>query len=164
MSIREKRLRNDFQSVSDLVSNSGGTLKVISTQGNPPFQYILEYRCKGLEELPNNTLGLRKSHQVSISLGERYPKQQPDAKFLTSIFHPNVYPNRNICLGNYWTMAETLSELILRIGKIIQYSKDVLNLKSPANVRASRWAELNSSRFPIDTQTFKVQILWSDLI
>ncbi len=33
-------------------------------------------------------------------------------------------------------MAENLSELVIRIGKIIQYSKDVLNLKSPANSEA----------------------------
>jgi len=66
-------------------------------------------------------------------------------------------------------MAETLSELVIRIGKIIQYSQDVLNLKSPANREAKSWAENNLRRFPVDTQTFKAAkkpssvIVWNDL-
>jgi hypothetical protein len=51
----------------------------------------------------------------------------------------------------------------LRIGKIIQYSKDVLNLKSPANGTAKTWASNNMSRFPVDTQTLKVNLGWTDI-
>ena len=45
MSVREKRLQNDFQNLSELVDNSGGTLAIISTSGNPPYEYVIEYRC-----------------------------------------------------------------------------------------------------------------------
>jgi len=54
-------------------------------------------------------------------------------------------------------------ELVLRIGKIIQYSKDILNLGSPANSSAKSWAQRNMNRFPVDTQTFKSQIVWDDI-
>jgi ubiquitin-protein ligase len=77
--------------------------------------------------------------------------------------NPYVFPNQNVCLGDYWTPGETVTELILRIGKIIQYSKDVLNLNSPANSTAKTWASNNMSRFPVDTQTFKVNIGWTDI-
>ncbi|MEZ2231085.1 ubiquitin-conjugating enzyme E2 [Microcoleus sp.] len=160
--VREKRLQNDFKALSELVDNSGGTLAIISTSGNPPYQYVIEYRCRGIEQLQGNEPVFRTSHQVEISLGNNYPKQEPDAKFLTPIFHPNVYSNLNICLGRDWTMAETLPELVIRIGKIIQYANDITNLNSPANAVAKKWAEQNMRRFPVDTQTFKSQIEWEE--
>jgi ubiquitin-protein ligase len=169
MGIREKRLENDFKELSQLVSDSGGTLAIFSDQGKPPHQYVIEYRCRGIERLQGTEPIFRTTHRVEINLGSNYPKDKPTTKFLTPIFHPNVYQNFNICLGSYWTMAETLSELVIRIGKIIQYSDDVLNLKSPANSSAKTWAENNRQRFPVDTQTFKAAkqtspstIVWND--
>ncbi len=163
MSVREKRLQNEFQSVSNLVNQSGGALAIVSTSGNPPYEYVIEYHCRGIENLTGNSPVFRSTHQVKISLGHNYPKSKPDAKFITPIFHPNVWTNLDVCLGSYWTMSETLPELIIRIGKIIQYSTDVLNLDSPANGDAKKWAQNNMSSFPIDTNTFKFQIDWQDL-
>lgn len=163
-SVRKKRLGNDFQALSELVANSGGTLEIISTNGNPPYKYVIEYRCRGIERLQGNEPVFRTNHQVEISLGSNYPnKDKPDTKFLTPIFHPNIWQHKGVCLGSFWTMAETLSELVLRIGKIIQYSQDVLNLNSPANSLASGWAETNIHRFPVDNQTFKSKIIWDEL-
>ncbi|WP_414620242.1 ubiquitin-conjugating enzyme E2 [Calothrix sp. CCY 0018] len=168
MGIREKRLENDFKELSQLVGNSGGTLAIVSTQGKPVEIYKIEYRCKGIESVRNNQPVYRTTHNVEITLGNNYPKDQPKAKFITDIFHPNVFSNKNVCLGSYWTMAENLSELVIRIGKIIQYSKDVLNLKSPANGAAKNWAENNMHLFAVDNQTFKANkkptstIVWND--
>ncbi|MGB3651668.1 MAG: ubiquitin-conjugating enzyme E2 [Rivularia sp. (in: cyanobacteria)] len=168
MGIREKRLENDFKELSQLVNNSGGTLAIASTQGKPVEVYTIEYRCKGIESLRNNQPVFRKTHSVEIILGNNYPREKPNAKFITDIFHPNVFDNKKVCLGSYWTMAENLCELVIRIGKIIQYSKDVLNLKSPANYEAKDWAKNNMQRFPVDTQTFKASkkptstIVWND--
>ncbi|MEH2161558.1 MAG: ubiquitin-conjugating enzyme E2 [Nostoc sp.] len=169
MGIREKRLENDFKELSQLVSNSGDTLAIASSQGQPPNQYVIEYRCRGIEKLQEQEPVFRTHHRVEINLSSTYPKEKPTAKFLTPILHPNVYTNLNVCLGNYWTMAETLSELVIRIGKIIQYSDDVLNLNSPANSDAKIWAANNRRRFPVDTQNFKsakkpsATIVWNDL-
>ena len=169
MGIRERRLENEFKELTAFVNSSGGKLAIISTQGQPPHQYVIEYRCRGIEKLQGIEPIFRTTHRVEINIGSNYPKQKPDAKFLTPIFHPNVYTNLRVCLGNYWTMAETLSELVLRIGKIIQYSDDVLNLDSPANSEAKNWAKNNLRRFPVDTQTFKssqklsTTIVWNDL-
>ncbi|NCS00653.1 MAG: hypothetical protein GPJ07_01295 [Microcystis aeruginosa G13-07] len=163
MGVRETRLTNDLRQVSELIANSGGSLKLISKTGNPPYEYVIEYRCKGIETVNGNNPVYRNTHQVKIILGTNYPREKPDVKFLTPIFHPNVFSNQNVCLGNYWTPGETVTELILRIGKIIQYSKDVLNLKSPANGTAKTWASNNMSRFPVDTQTLKVNLGWTDI-
>ena len=163
MSVREKRLRNEYEGVLKLVDNAGGSIIIASTSGNPPYQYVIEYRCRGIEKLQENKPVFRSTHRVEISLGNQYPREQPNAKFLTPIFHPNVWENKDVCLGSYWTMAETVPQLVIRIGKIIQYSKDVLNLNSPANSRAESWAAQNMSLFPVGSQTFKSQIVWDDI-
>lgn len=164
MSVREKRLQNDLLALSELVDKSIGGLKIISKKGNPPFEYVIEYNCRGVEKLQVNEPIYRNNHRIQIALGNSYPQEKPDVKFLTPIFHPNVWENLTICLGNYWTMAETVPELVIRVGKIIQYSKDVLNLNSPANGSAKNWAQKNMSRFPVDTQTFKSLIEWDNLV
>ncbi len=163
MSVREKRLKNDFDALAKLVDNSGGTLEIISKIGNPPYQYVIEYRCRGIERLQGNDPVFRNTHQVEIILGNNYPKEKPDAEFQTPIFHPNVWTHQGICLGYEWTMGETLPELVLRVGKIIQYADDITNLNSPANSAAKTWAASNMWRFPVDTQTFKSQIDWTDI-
>jgi ubiquitin-protein ligase len=163
MNVREKRLDNDHKALSKLIADSAGDLKLIFKEGNPPYKYVIEYRCKGIEKLGLMSKPMyRDTHQVEISLGNNYPKQEPFAKFLTPIFHPNVYGNNNVCLGSYWTMSETLTELVIRIGKIIQYSKDVLNLNSPANQDAKNWAAKNMNLFSVDKKTFKALIIWED--
>jgi len=169
MGIREKRLENDFKELTALVNSSGGKLVIISTQGQPPDKYVIEYYCRGIEKIQGTEPVFRNAHRVEITIGSSYPREKPNAKFLTPIFHPNVYSNLIVCLGSYWTMAETLTELVIRIGKIIQYSDDVLNLNSPANSVAKDWAKSNMRLFPVDTQTFKStqkpssKIIWNDL-
>lgn len=168
MSVLQKRLENDFKELSQLERDSGGTLFIVSKTGKPPNQYIIEYRCRGIERLQETQPVFRTTHRVEITLLQNYPKEKPMAKFLTPIFHPNIYVNRQVCLGSYWTMSETLCELVQRIGKIIQYSTDVLNLGNPANALAAKWALSYQQLFPVDTQTFKKDvscsgIVWNDI-
>lgn len=163
MSVREKRLRHEFQAITELVNNSAGSLKIISKKGNPPYEYIIQYKCRGIQNLQGNQPKLSQEHQVRITLGQNYPTEVPDAKFLTPIFHPNVYNSNRVCLGKYQALQETLVELVLRIGKMIQYSPDVTNLNSPANPEAKTWASQNQQRFPLDNQTFKPKISWNHL-
>ena len=163
MGVREKRLENESKALLELVNKSGGSLKIISSSGSPPYKYLIEYRCRGIEKVGENGKPVFcKNHRVEIYLVAGYPREQPEAKFLTPLFHPNVYRDQRVCLGSYWTMTETVPQLVLRIGKIIQYSKDVLNLNSPANSDAKKWAEKNMSQFPVDSQNFKSQIVWLD--
>ncbi len=168
MNVREKRLHNDFKALSELIDNSGETLAIISTSGNPPYQYVIEYRCRGIEGLNNNEPVFRTTHQVQISLGNNYPRSKPDAKFLTSIFHPDVFPNGSVCLGRWSEMAETLPELVLRIGKVIQYVDDIIYKAGYDNHQAWEWYQNNRDRLPVDNKTFKSlptnsDIIWNDI-
>ena len=68
MGIRETRLENDFNEVSQLIANSGGTIALISSQGKPAYEYVIEYRCKGIERLQGNDPVFRTNHRVKITL------------------------------------------------------------------------------------------------
>ena len=168
-SIRDRRLESDFKGVSSLVNGSGGTLRIISTSGTPQSVYEIEYNCRGIERLNGGKPVFKDKHRIKISIeGTDYPREKPNVHFLTPIYHPNVFPTNNVCLGDdYWTMAENIAELILRVGKIIQYSPEVLNTRAPANSEASKWAKRNSNLFPTDHKTFKSDsnspsISWND--
>lgn len=168
MNVREKRLQNDFKALSELVDNSGETLVIISIDGNPPYQYVIEYRCRGIESLRGNEPIFRSSHHVEITLGNSYPRGRPDAKFLTPIFHPDVFPNGVVCLGRWSEMAETLPELVLRIGKVIQYVDDIIYKDGSDNHQAWAWYKNNRHRLPVDNKTFKSpktpsNLIWNDL-
>lgn len=81
MGIREKRLENDFKELFQLISESGGTLAIVSTQGKPPHQYIIEYRCKGIERLNGSEPIFRTSHRVEITLAILIQKKSLQLNF-----------------------------------------------------------------------------------
>ena len=151
----DRRLLSDYERVLALVAASKTTLNIDSMSGNPPNGYVIRYRCRGVERVTGKRPIYREEHRVRIDLPVAYPGKQPLVQLLTPIFHPNVWPNNIVCLGGHWRVAEYLDNLILRIGAIIQYDKDYLNLQSVANVDARAWAERNMQLFPVGRCTFK---------
>lgn len=169
MSIRAQRLANDFQELSDLVSSSNGKITIDSTEGDPPYCYFIRYYCRGIASLRNGNPVFRHEHQVRIELGSEYPLSVPNAQFLTPIFHPNIWKDGRVCFGFYWSVSDPLTEVVTRISKLIQYSRDILNLDSPANIEAKNWAENQPENFSLDWENFEETdnlpkgIIWNDL-
>jgi hypothetical protein len=171
---QDLRRSSDYEKVKKLVENSENLLEIESIEGEPPRQFVIAYHCKGIEKIDKSgTAIIRDRHRVEITLPANYPVDRPYALFLTPIFHPNVFENNVICLGETWNVNESLDNLILRIGKIIQYDVDYMNLQSPANWDAMSWAESHRDLFPIGTDTFlqskpesgkeEDQVVWTDL-
>jgi hypothetical protein len=67
----------------------------------------------------------------------------------TAIFHPNFGPNigDEICIGDYWSPAQSLSDIVVTIGELIQYQR--YNTRSPLNAVAARWVAQNEAIFPV---------------
>jgi len=162
-----RRLQSDFRKVKELVSNSGGSLKLIETTGNPPTSYVMEYHCPSLVKDQFGSLHIEYNHQIQINLGANYPIGKPTAKVLTSIFNPHVFTHNTICLGAVWSVSETLDTLILRIGALLQLDPKVLDPKSPANYEAMNWVQTHKNKLPLGKISFKAKkdtnnkIIWN---
>jgi len=158
--IRETRLRNDHKQIRNLVNRSE-FIHIMSTDGDPVEKYLLRFTCKGVEKI--DTSGrpiIRQQHDVSIYLHAEYPLKQPQLKWLTPIFHPNIHVTGAVCIGAWWA-AKTLDELILTLGEMIQYKN--FDPKDPMNSKAAAWAMRHKRLFPIDSRSLKGQSL-TDLI
>jgi ubiquitin-protein ligase len=145
MSFRLDRLNADYIRVTQLFKDNPH-IHIKSVRGNPPEQYVLEYNIKGIDQQGKDIV-VKNSHLVEINLPRDYPRKEPLCRMLTSIFHPNIAPHV-ICVTDHWTAAESLADLIVRIGQMISYQS--YNIKSPRNGEAAKWAEQNINRFPID--------------
>ena len=158
--VRERRLQNEANRVNDLVNRSE-FIHVIATEGNPPERYRIRFTCKGVEKIrPNGDPVYRDTHEVSVYLHAEYPRKQPQLKWLTPIFHPNIHVSGAVCIGVWWP-AKTLDELLLSMGEMIQYKN--YDPKDPMNSKAAAWALRHKNLFPVDNRSLKGQSL-EDLI
>jgi ubiquitin-protein ligase/DNA-directed RNA polymerase subunit RPC12/RpoP len=147
--MRIRRLMADAENTKRLFSQFQ-LIRVVSTEGEPPEKYRVEYNVRGLARGNNGQPSFRDQHLVEIQLTSDYPRQSPKCRMLTPIFHPNFDPTI-ICVGDHWTAAEKLSDLIIRIGEMIAYQ--AYNIKSPLDGEAAMWADLNQSKFPVDKRS-----------
>lgn len=159
--IRETRLRNDHNRLRDLVNRSD-LIHIMATEGDPPEKYLIRFTCRGVEKLsPGGIPVYRELHEVSIYLHAEYPLKQPQLKWLTPIFHPNIHSTGAVCIGAWWP-AKTLDELLLTLGEMVQYKN--LGPKDPMNSKAAAWALRNKHLFPIDSRPLKGQSLEDQIV
>ncbi len=145
MNARLRRLYADYQQLRDDFAGHP-YVDVEPLYGNPPEAYQITYRVRGLAlNARTNRPVVRTEHRAKIYLHRDYPRQKPKCVLETPIFHPNF--GSYICVDDYWAAAETLSDIIIQIGQMIQYQS--YNPKSPLNPVAARWAIQNEHVFPI---------------
>merc|ERR1719336_947910 len=68
---------------------------------------------------------------------EEYPMKPPEVKFITKMFHPNVYASGAICLDilkKNWSPIFDIAAILTSIQSLLTDP----NPKSPANVEASK--------------------------
>jgi ubiquitin-protein ligase len=84
MSIREDRLRRELVYMEGL--RRGSSLINFVAHGNPPDEYIVTFRCRGMvaADIPAG------EHVARIYLHAEFPRQPPEISFLTPSFHPNI--------------------------------------------------------------------------
>jgi len=84
--------------------------------------------------------------KLSLEFSEEYPNKPPTIRFLSKIFHPNVYADGSICLDilqNQWSPIYDISAVLCSIQSLLCDP----NPNSPANQEAARLFQENKREY-----------------
>lgn len=145
MTARMRRLLSDYEQVK---KDFAGHKNIIVTPlgEEPPEKYHVTYFVNGIYLLPDGRVETLGRHEIEITLHADYPRYKPICKILTPIWHPN-FRDGQICIGDIWGAGESLSDIIINIGDMIQYRS--WNSYSPLSADAAQWAMENKHLFPV---------------
>lgn len=145
MTARMRRLASDFEQVKKDFAGHKNIL-VTPIGGEPPEKYHVTYFVNGIYLLPDGRIETLGRHEVEITLHADYPRYKPICRILTPIWHPN-FRDGQVCIGDIWGAGESLSDIIINIGDMIQYKS--WNSYSPLSADAAKWAMDNRHLFPV---------------
>jgi len=156
---RDRRLKTDFQALQRLKAVS--SILDFKCHDTPPQRYLVGFRGRGLYyDKARNKVDIIERHQVEIKLGASYPRNKPELKWKTPIFHPNISALGQVCLGGYgtnWVPSLNLDELCEMLWDMIRYAN--FDTKSPYNYKAARWVEQQTIyQFPLDERSLRDQL------
>lgn len=144
MTARMRRLISDFEQIQkDFTGHHNIIVTPIGAQ--PVEKYHVTYLVNGIYA-QNGTIQMLARHEVEITLHSDYPRYKPMCTILTPIWHPN-FRDGQICIGDIWGAGESLSDIIINIGDMIQYKS--WNSFSPLCADAAKWAIENKHMFPV---------------
>eukprot|EP00040_Diaphanoeca_grandis_P004374 m.28415 g.28415 ORF g.28415 m.28415 type:complete len:170 (-) comp15912_c0_seq1:127-636(-) len=99
--------------------------------------------------------------KLSLKFADSYPHKAPEVKFLSSVFHPNVYNDGGICLDtlqNNWSPQMTIGGILISVQSLL----DEPNPKSPANSEAARLFQ--EDKIEYEKRVWKcVEESWKDI-
>lgn len=93
--------------------------------------------CHAIIRGPEDTIWECGIFHLIINFSEEYPVSPPKVKFLSKLFHPNIYTDGNICLDilqNQWSPIYDITSLLTSIQSLLNDP----NTSSPANPEAAR--------------------------
>lgn len=84
--------------------------------------------------------------KLSMNFSEEYPNKPPLVKFVSKMFHPNIYADGSICLDilqNRWSPTYDVSAVLTSIQSLL----DEPNPNSPANSQAAQLYQENKREY-----------------
>lgn len=145
MDARLKRIASDYEQIKK--DFAGHKNIVVTPVGEEPFEkYHVTYYVNGIYLKPDGRIETLGRHEIEIILHAEYPRYKPICKILTPIWHPN-FRDGQICIGDIWGAGESLTDIIINIGNMIQYKS--WNSFSPLSADAAAWAIENKHIFPV---------------
>lgn len=152
MTARMRRISSDWEQVrKDFAGHKYISVTPIGTE--PPEKYHVTYFVNGIYLLPDGRIETLARHEIEITLHAEYPRYKPICKILTPIWHPN-FRDGQICIGDIWGAGESLTDIIINIGDMIQYKS--WNSFSPLSADAAKWAIENKHLFPVGTADLNI--------
>ncbi|CAG08348.1 unnamed protein product [Tetraodon nigroviridis] len=109
------------------------------------FKRLQEDPPAGVSGAPseNNIMELS---NLPIEFTEEYPNKPPTVRFISKMFHPNVYADGSICLDilqNRWSPTYDVSSILTSIQSLL----DEPNPNSPANSQAAQLYQENKREY-----------------
>lgn len=96
--------------------------------------------------------------KLSLEFTEEYPNRPPSVKFVSKMFHPNVYADGSICLDilqNQWSPTYDVAAVLTSIQSLL----DEPNPNSPANSLAAQLYQENRREYEKRVQAV-VELSW----
>lgn len=98
--------------------------------------------CSGFSSVPSAETPFEDgTFKLLLTFDESYPNKPPSVKFLSRMFHPNVYASGELCLDilqNRWSPTYDVSAILTSVQSLLNDP----NSASPANVEAAQlWKE-----------------------
>lgn len=84
--------------------------------------------------------------RLVLQFDEQYPNKPPSVKFLSPMFHPNVYANGDLCLDILQNRWSPTYDVLLILTSIQSLLNDP-NINSPANVEAANLYKDHRSQY-----------------
>lgn len=146
MTARMRRIASDYEQIKKDFTGHKNILVTAVGSDDLPEKYHVTYYVPGIYLLPDGQVASLTKHEVDITLHADYPRYKPICKITTPIWHPN-FRDGQICIGDIWGAGESLSDIIINIGDMIQYKS--WNASSPLSADAAQWAIENQHMFPV---------------
>jgi len=92
--------------------------------------------CEAIIFGPDDTEWESGVFRLKMEFSDKYPIEPPKVRFMTTMFHPNIYADGNICLdilGKAWTRAYGCLTVLTSIQSLLTDP----NPESPANNEAA---------------------------
>ena len=141
---RQTRLENEYAKIR--ASFDGHPFITVTPIGVvPPESYTVSYRVPSLRLNDKNQPIESPVTVVEFALPALYPKEKPRAITRVPVFHPNF--GDYVCIADYWSPAQSLEDIILEVGEMLQWQK--YNINSPLNAVAANWATENEHQLPV---------------
>ncbi len=151
MNKTSNQLETVFHELTEYFSNISNIV-IISGNGNPPEQYTVTYKVKGVCKDNEGDVYTCDSHTISISLPFGFPHFPPNCLPESPTFHPD-FDSSAICIGDAWEADKSIVSLILHIGKMI--SGEIYSESNAFNQEAANWYSSNKGQLPFDTSDFE---------
>ena len=133
----ERRLLKDLKKLESEDSSSGIT-------ATPEDDSLFRWRAVIFG--PDDTEWEGGIFKLVLEFSEDYPNKPPKVKFLTKMFHPNIYNDGSICLDilqNMWSPVYDVSSILTSIQSLLCDP----NTKSPANNEAAEMFTKNYKEY-----------------
>ena len=125
-----KRLKRDFR-ILQVETKKKGCMVMATPEGDNLFQW------KGVIFGPVDTPWEGGTFDLTLTFSHEYPNKPPKVKFISKLFHPNIYTSGDICLDilqNNWSPIYDISAVLTSIQSLLSDP----NPNSPANTEAAK--------------------------